>query len=72
MTSADLKPEQAHRLMAQVAAQLRYLNRLCERMNRLAFDPNDPLFRAAIDARSAHQDLHVAAHYAGCPSGVGR
>lgn len=72
MTAGGLKPEQAHELMARVAGQLRFLNRLCERMRNLGFPPDDPLWRAAITARNAHQDLHVASHYAGCKSGVGR
>jgi len=72
MTGTDLKPEKAHRLMAQVAEQLRFLNPLCERMQNLGFPPDDPLWRASITARNAHQDLHVASHYASCKTGVGR
>lgn len=70
--SDDLKPEQARKLMATVAKQLRFLNRLCGRMSALGFPPNDPLWRAASEARNAMQDLHVASHYAGCKTGVGR
>jgi hypothetical protein len=50
---------------------LRYLNRLCERMMRLGFPPDDPLQVAAVKARAAMQDLHTAAHYATCRHGVG-
>jgi len=41
-------------------------------MDRLGFPPQDPLWRAAVQARHALQGLHVAAHYASCTSGVGR
>lgn len=72
MTSSDLRPDQAERLREQIAGHLRYLNRLCERMNRLGFPPADPLYVAAERARAAIQALHVAAHYASCGQGVGR
>ena len=72
VTSVDLQPVQAQNLMATVGHQLRFLNRLCDRMRLLGFPPDDPLWRAAIEARNALQDLHVAAHYAGCGSGVGK
>ena len=71
MTSLDLRPDQAVRLRLSVARHLQYLNRLCERMNRLGFPPGDPLYVAAERARVFMQDLHVAAHHAGCKHGVG-
>lgn len=64
-------PRSAERLRGQIARHLRYLNRLCERMNRLGFPPDDPLYVAAERARTAIQGLHVAAHYASCEHGVG-
>ena len=72
MTSADLTTQQATRLRLTVARYLRYSNRLCERMTRLGFPPDDPLWLAAEQARIALQNLHVAAHYAACEHGVGR
>jgi hypothetical protein len=72
MTSTDLHPAQAQKLTATVARQLQFLNRLCDRMTELGFPTDDPLWRAASQARNAVQDLHVAAHYAGCRGGVGR
>ena len=72
MTSANLRPEQAHKLMASVGRQVQYLNRLCARMDRLRFPPDDPLWRAAIKARDAARELYVASHYAECKTGVGR
>ena len=60
------------RLTASLGRNLRYLNRLCARMQQLGFPPEDPLFRAARQARDAAQDLYTAAIYLRCESGVGR
>ena len=70
MDSTRLTREQADRVRRVVARHLRYLNRLCDRMNRLGFPPADPLFDAADRARRAVQDLHVAALYAKCQHGA--
>lgn len=72
MTSADLTSTQATQLRDFVARRLRYLNRLLDRMQRVRWLPEDDMFQAVICARDAMQDLHVAAHYAGRKSGVGR
>jgi hypothetical protein len=72
MNSDDLKTHQAERLRIDIARMLRYLNRLMERMTRLGFPVNDPLYIAAGRARDAMQDLHTAAHYVTCSHGVGR
>jgi len=72
MTSDDLEPEQARTLMTTIGKQLRYLNRLSDRMQHLGFPPNDPLWRATMEARDCMQHLHMAAHYASCKSGVGK
>ena len=72
MTSAELRSDQAARLRLVIARELRYLNRLCERMTRLGFPPDDPLFVAALRARDSLQDLHVVTHYCECKHGVGR
>lgn len=72
MTGTDLTAKQAQRLRLAIARRLQYLNHLCGRMQRLGFVPDDPLFIAGERARMAMQDLHVAAHYAGCKHGVGR
>jgi hypothetical protein len=71
MTSRDLHPDQTHKLMAIVGHQLRFANRLCDRMQRLGFQTQDPLWRAAIRAQEALQGLYMASHYAGCRSGLG-
>jgi hypothetical protein len=72
VTSEDLTPFQATELRKQVAGHLRYFNRLTDRMTRLGFDPSDPLYQAALKARDSLQEVHVAAHYASCTSGVGK
>jgi hypothetical protein len=72
VTSDDLTPDQAERLKDVVGRQLRFLNRLVARMQQRQFPTDDPLWIGAIAARNAAQDLFVAAHYAGCKSGVGR
>lgn len=72
MDSRDLSIEQVKRLHDLVGRQLRFLNRLCERMDQLQFPPDDPLYRAALTARHATQGLFVESHYASCTSGVGQ
>ena len=57
MDSNDLSAEQVERLGGDVRRNLRYLNRLCERMIRLGLPVNDPLQIAAVKARAAMQDL---------------
>ena len=37
VTSTDLHPDQAQKLMATVGGQLHFLNRLCDRMTELGF-----------------------------------
>jgi len=72
VTSDDLTPGQAERLKATLGRHLRFLNRLCGRMQQLQFPLDDPLWQAAAAARNAAQDVYTAAHYAGCKTGVGR
>ena len=72
MDSRDITPTQAARLCEVIAPQLRYVGRLCARMERLGFRPSDPLYRAASKARNALQELHVTAHYCRCTSGFGK
>jgi len=72
MTSNDLQSDQADRLKEQAGQQLRWLNRLCERMQQCHFPPDDPLWTAAHNAQDAMQGLFMAYHYAACTSGVGK
>jgi hypothetical protein len=67
-----ITPAQATRLRLIVAADLRFVGRLCERMRMLGFPPADPLYTAAIRAHHSLQELHVQAHYCSCTSGVGK
>lgn len=72
MTGEDLTAAQLEAFTAQVMRQLRYHNRVIARMERLGWSVNDPLWREALRVRDALQGLRMAAHYAGCPSGVGK
>lgn len=72
MRSTDLRPEQIEQLHAAIGRRLRYLNRLVDRMTRLGFATDDPLWLEGLRARDAMQGLYVATHYAGIPHGVGR
>lgn len=71
VTSSDLTTAQAEKIKAVVGRQLRYLNNLCARIDRLQWPVNDPLRLAAQEARKMTQDLLTAGHYAGVKSGVG-
>jgi len=56
-----------------IGRQLRYLGKLRTRMERLAFPPNDPLYRQVSDAFDKIHRLNVALHYMSCdPGSVGR
>jgi hypothetical protein len=68
--SANLTPEQAARIVAQVRPMLAYLRRLVKRMDKRRFPSDDPLFRVALNAHDAVHELHVHVHYLSCPSGV--
>lgn len=55
-----------------IGRQLRYLNKLCARMQRLGWPVEDSVCKAASAARDATQDLFTATHYMGCRHGVGK
>jgi hypothetical protein len=67
MDSRRLKAEQVERLTAVLARQLRYLNQLCSRMQKLNFPVDDPLAQRAIAARNAMQSLYAEALVCGEP-----
>jgi hypothetical protein len=54
---------------ASIGRQLRYLNRLIDRMNRVGFPGNDPVYQAALRALSGTQWLYTELHAASCPKG---
>lgn len=72
MSSDDLTSQQAEALRQTIGRQLRYLNRLCARIQVLRWPLDDPVALAAQQARKAMQDLYTATHYAACRHGVGR
>ena len=57
MDSRRLKLQQVAQLQAAIDKQLRYVSRLCERMEKLDFPPDDPLNREALRARKAIREL---------------
>ena len=65
MDSTRLNPEQVDKLIADIGRQLRYLTRLCERMQKLKWPIDDPLCVAIYDARSATERLLARARGAG-------
>jgi hypothetical protein len=72
MTGRDLTPAQLTKLKRIVGRNLRFYNRLVERMDLMHFEVNDPLRLAALRARDGTHHLSVELHYASCESGVGR
>lgn len=72
MDAGDLTKAQAERLAAQVGTRLGYFNRLCERMEKLGWRLDDPVYLAAVRAREAVHALRVLTHYASCESGFGK
>ena len=73
MDSIDLTPVRITAVRESIERQLRYLNRLLERMTRRGFPGNDPLCLAALRVQAETQGLFVALHYTSCARGtVGR
>jgi hypothetical protein len=72
VTSSDLKREQVEALARTLGRNLRYLNRLCARMQRLRFPMDDPVCQAAHQAREAMHKLYTEAYMAGERRAVGR
>jgi hypothetical protein len=70
MTSNQLTKEQAKKMYAAMVPTLRYLNRLCERLNERQFLPSDQLYRATLKAQDAMMQLTTTLHYLTC-DGVG-
>jgi len=72
MDSTHITPAQANRLREILGRNLRFVARLSQRMERLGFPADDPLYVATSKAQRALQELHVRAHYCSCTSGVGK
>jgi hypothetical protein len=63
--------EQAELLKPIVGRHQRFANKLVDRLTRLSYAPDDVLFRSAVQAKAALQDLASAIHYESCAGGVG-
>jgi hypothetical protein len=70
MNSNNLTKEQAKKMHAAMVPTLRYLNRLCARLNERRFPPEDRLYRAAGKTQAAMMELVMVLHYLTC-DGVG-
>jgi hypothetical protein len=70
MNSNQLSREQGRTMQTALLPTLRYLNRLCERLNARRFPPDDRLYRAAFKAQAAMGELVMVLHYLTC-DGVG-
>ena len=71
MDASKLTPEQAHRLVNSIAPMVGYLYRLAHAMQRMGWDPADPMYVSAWEAYNALHALRVHCHYAGCMPGGG-
>jgi hypothetical protein len=71
MTTNQLTKEQAKKMHAALLPTLRYVNRLCERLNVRQFPPTDRLYRAAGKAHDAMIQRVTTLHYLTCDGGVG-
>jgi len=67
---ASIKREHAQYITDHACAQLRWLNRLCERLQAHRVPPDDPLMRAATQAYNAMHALRVHSMYAAIEHGV--
>jgi hypothetical protein len=63
--------EQAELLKPIVGRHQRFANKLVDRLTRRGYAMDDPLFRAAVQAKASLQDLASAIHYESCAGGVG-
>jgi len=56
--------DQARALQPIVARYLRFLGKLCRRLDALSVDPTDPIYVASHNAFNGVHDLSVRLHYA--------
>lgn len=68
MGSEHLTPQQAERLRAQIERQTDYLVKLIERMRRLRWADDDPLWQPTLNAMYAMVQLRSVAQGIGCAS----
>lgn len=50
---------------------MRWMKRICDRMDKLGISPTDDIYVAAQNAYNALHSLGVRSHYRSCESGVG-
>jgi hypothetical protein len=69
VNSSALKRWQIAKLKKSVAPMLRYLYKLKDRMQRVGFLPQDPLYQCVERAYNAVHSLSVKLHYLGSDAG---
>lgn len=70
MEFRELTHFQIETVHAQVMRQVRYLNRLIQRMDRRGIVPTDRVYQSTLRARDAVLALSVRLHYSRCRTGV--
>jgi hypothetical protein len=71
MDSNKLQRWQIAKLQKSITPMVSYLHKLRERMQRVGFLPQDPLYVVVDTAYDAVQALAVKLHYLGCDHGTG-
>jgi hypothetical protein len=69
---SDLTPAEANALAERLAPMLGYMVRLTNRMQKLAWQAHDPVYRAVWEARDAMHELTVRVRYQACGNAGGR
>jgi hypothetical protein len=72
VNSSKLNDEQLDRLNEIICRYLRFVGAMRQRMERLAFPPDDPLYRATTQGYNGLHAMRVELHYLSTKSGVGR
>jgi hypothetical protein len=68
--ASKLTPRQGEQLAETVGPMLGYVYRLAQRMQKMGWHPDDPLYVAAWESYYALHALHVHARYASCHPGT--
>lgn len=70
MDASQLAPEQGKRLNDAITPMVGYTYKLAHWMQRMAWDPADPMYVKAWEAYRALHALRVHCHYASCLPGT--
>ena len=70
-TPRRISREEAKALWNAIGPHMRWLKRLCDRMDQLGINSADPIYLAAYAAYNAAHSLAILSHYRSCEGGVG-